>query len=667
MLKLFIWGYSFLYIYLLPRVADFYYSWLSRWQHISSMPLVSLPAPKVFKPKHDLPVLDDYRGAAPPSFWAKFPRNYVQPAVSLIDGVKLRVLALEAGFADLATLDKVCEDLEFGAVIGCSGPFRGPSTASNAPGAYEEGEKVTDAIADWLVKGFCFGPVPLCDIPGSAKISGMMTRPKPNGSVRIIQNLSAPKGFSVNDGINSDDFPTKMSSTTFWLRVLNRVGRGAWFIKVDWSDAYKHIAVALQDTDLQWFRWLDMGFKELCLIFGGASSAGIFDRVAKIVIFIATFRAMFPREWVIQHLDDCCAAAPGGSLELLQKLDREFFGVAEHLGIKLAPRDDPDKSFGPSTSGTVLGVFYDTVAWTWHIKGEKLLRLLHQIQDVLESDEVRQDALWSLTGKILHVKPLIPTGRFNLEYLIRANSFSQDRAAMVPISRQLKRQLWFWFTMLRVCDGPVSIPNPDEHMPPWTVEVYSDAAGGTWRQKGHGVGAVGPGWWAYLAWSRAINHGRVTGNGRHLDRLMSALELLGPLLAICAAPVFCRGKPVRVWVDNSGSVYIWKKGYSPVCPVASTVVKATASVAAALGCRFEVEEITRCSTPEADMADALSKAAFVRFWNIAAINGIVLPFLPLPVPLALVAWLEDCLPDDDLGDRLVKALERSGAILGVRS
>ena len=32
-------------------------------------------------------------------------------------------------------------------------------------------------------------------------------------------------------------------------------------------------------------------------------------------------------------------------------------------------RDDPDKLFGQSTSGTVLGVFYNTVAWTWYIKG----------------------------------------------------------------------------------------------------------------------------------------------------------------------------------------------------------------------------------------------------------------------------------------------------------
>jgi hypothetical protein len=170
-----------------------------------------------------------------------------------------------------------------------------------------------------------------------------------------------------------------------------------------------------------------------------------------------------------------------------------------------------------------------------------------------------------------------------------------------------------------------------------------------------------------MGWSRAINAGRRTGNGRRLDRLMSALELLGPLLTVCAAAKFCRGVPVRIWVDNIGSVFIWKKGYSSVCPVSSTVVKATASVAAAMGCRLEVEKITRCSTVEADMADALSKADFARFRRGARQEGLVLPMLPLPVPLALVAWLQDCLPDDDLGDKLINELVLSGAIPAVRS
>lgn len=124
---------------------------------------------------------------------------------------------------------------------------------------------------------------------------------------------------------------------------------------------------------------------------------------------------------------------------------------------------------------------------------------------------------------------------------------------------------------------------------------------------------MAPGWWTYIPWSKKINSGVLAGHGKRLDRVMSAWELLGPLVALCAGAQFCRGNAVRVWVDNSGSVYIFKKGYSPRCPLSNVIVKAIATVAAGIGCRFDVEEVTRCSSPLAVMADALSKAKFSKF------------------------------------------------------
>ena len=179
------------------------------------------------------------------------------------------------------------------------------------------------------------------DVPKSAKFSPLMTRDKPNGGTRIILNLSSPPKRSVNDGIDSDQFPTKMSSTAQWLRVLNRTGRKSWILKTDLSDAYKHIAVRLLDLDLQWFEWLGMGFAELCLIFGCTSSAGIFDAVAKIFLYIVLKKAGFNPLWIIQHLDDFCASCPFNELKQLQNLDSCFQEVAKSLGVVLAPRDDP--------------------------------------------------------------------------------------------------------------------------------------------------------------------------------------------------------------------------------------------------------------------------------------------------------------------------------------
>ena len=141
--------------------------------------------------------------------------------------------------------------------------------------------------------------------------------------------------------------------------------------KVDWADAYKHVRVRAADTALQWFSWMGMFFVELCLVFGTASSPGIYDRLAKVVLGLALALSKFPRDMVCQYLDDVCAAAPAGSAAL-GRFREAYQQVAAQVGVKLAPEDDPDKAFAPTTAGTVLGVRYDTVAWTWEIPADKL-------------------------------------------------------------------------------------------------------------------------------------------------------------------------------------------------------------------------------------------------------------------------------------------------------
>ena len=638
--------------------------WKALWTETANLRIPDLPPPKLFKQKYPLPVLTDYNVEFPPWFWSMLPSNLNEPASSLVNGDTLYKLAVSYGFKDLAMLDTIKNDLKYGAEIGCKGKFRNPSRATNAPSAYENGAQVTDAICDWLAKGFAYGPINLDEVPGTAKFSGIMTRPKPNGSVRIILNLSAPKGAAVNEGIDNTEFPTSMSSTTKWLRVLHLAGRGAKMCKVDWSDAYKHVAVALQDTNLQWFQWGGKAFKELCLIFGGVSSAGIFDRLAKVVLFIVLKKSGFRSDMVCQHLDDCCAAAPLNS-NILETYDRTFTSVAQELGVKLAPRDDPEKSFGPAQQGVILGIHYDTVTWSWALPEEKLLRLLHLLKQLLTTENAEQHLIWTLVGKLQHIKPLIPAGKFNIDHLIRANSFSLVRTDLVILTPEMKRQMWFWFTMLRMCSGKSALPDPDSGLPPWAINVYTDSAGGS-REGKRGAGAVCSFWWAFLPWSNKINKGGKAASGKSLARMMSALELVGPLITISSGYSWCRNNPVRIWVDNAGSVFIWKKGYSSSCLLSSTLVRAIARVAAGLGCRVDITKITRCSTPLADMADALSKCAFTRFWDLSKSAGFSsLPIDPAWIPSALVSWVNDPIPDDNLRDKILFELAKRTLVLGV--
>ena len=152
-----------------------------------------------------------------------------------------------------------------------------------------------------------------------------------------------------------------------------------------------------------------------------------------------------------------------------------------------------------------------------------------------------------------------------------------------------------------------------------------------------------------------------------MGRMMSALELIGPLLVLSSGFAWCRNNPVRIWVDNAGSVFIWKKRYSTTCLLSSTLVKTIAAVAASLGCRVDLLKISRCSTPLADMADALSKCAFQRFWDIANVGGFRdLPIGPAWVPVLLTAWLDAPALDDSLVQKILSERAKRSLVFGLQ-
>jgi hypothetical protein len=456
---------------------------------------------KIFKPKFpQLPVLADYKVIHDKQFWNNFPSNFTQPATSNISAAALRRRLEAADIPETEQIAKVLDWIQNGAEIGCKGRFRAASHSKNAKNAYENGPQVSDAIAAWITAGYAYGLVEEEDLPANAKVNGILTRTKPNGAVRIILNLSAPKGFSVNDGIDKDQFPAKMSSTEAWLAVLNKLGRGCQFMKVDFADAYKHVPVAAADTDLQWFEWGGKYFKELCLIFGASSSAGIFDATAKVFLMLVCKLAEFPMAQVCQHLDDICAAAADGD-ESLARLDGLFQTVAADVGVKLASRDDPDKSFAPAKRGVVFGVEYDTDTWTWSIPDEKKNRLILSLREILTADAITARQAKSIVGKLIHVKALFPAAKFNICHIMRlaaaAGSDEDLDATLVPITLECKRQFWHWLLMLQACPGWVSIPREYGPMP-WALQIYTDAAGASLDRLGAGTGGVCQSWWFYI-------------------------------------------------------------------------------------------------------------------------------------------------------------------------
>ncbi len=147
--------------------------------------------------------------------------------------------------------------------------------------------------------------------------------------------------------------------------------------------------------------------------------------------------------------------------------------VAEELGITLAPRDSPEKSFGPSTEGCVYGINYDTVSQSWWIGEDKMARIMGFINEFLNQQEVQAEKVWSLARKINHVKDLVVGGRFHVEEILRTNNMftdkKKDRNKMVPITKRMTRELWWWTTMLQVCANRTKYT--DTCLPAWLLEA----------------------------------------------------------------------------------------------------------------------------------------------------------------------------------------------------
>jgi hypothetical protein len=242
--------------------------WITKADTVANTPDPPAPAQKQFKPKFELPVITDYSKAANSQFWSDFPSNSLKVGTAPVSATRLKSWANAVGCSDRERLTAVCRDLENGADIGCRGSYRQPTSSSNASSAMTHGAQVTDAVADWVTQGIVAGPLDPKTRPANAKVNGIMCHLKPNGTARIILNLSAPKGLCVNEGINGDLFPATMSSTGKWLEVLDKAGRHCQMVKVDWAAAYKHIAVREDDLPLQYFSWLGKDFVELMLIFG---------------------------------------------------------------------------------------------------------------------------------------------------------------------------------------------------------------------------------------------------------------------------------------------------------------------------------------------------------------------------------------------------------------
>ena len=623
-------------------------------------------------------------GKVPETYWRKWVKVSLEDAIegnrSWVDPDQLMTVATELGFPVTDKLRRVCLVLRDGAALGCEGRGRLPTVGQNGKTVADHGAIICDVLQSWIIKGIAAGPLSRQDLVRvfgeDFTVNAMSVKPKPNGALRIIVDMSSPRDRdthvpawlwspylpgSVNSGIDPDDYRTKMSSLRIFVRMLYNVGGGCVVFKIDWSDAYKHIKIMDADLPLQVIQFGGKYFVETKLVFGAKSSPANYDELSDTVRDLAVHESQHPRHLITKHLDDCLGVGMPGPEETVTKCFTAYLRIARRVGVHLLEPDvDKSKLQSPATTVTALGMDFDTVEWVVRCPEGKLGRLLHAIRTMLAEGSTTAGALRSLTGQMVDKSFLLEGARFNIGEVIRQNvevgeARDQEEVLLRPRTRE---QLRWWFLHFQAAAWYCPIRHPDTKVavPAGARQIWTDAAGGSLLHLRGGVGALLPdGSWVWFPWPRWLHAGMPSSEGFPLNAQLQFLELCGPLLAMATAPNLFRNVAVEFRLDNQSAVYTWRKGYSSE-PFSTTVVKAIYDLAGALNCRPYITKVARCSTIGAVAADHLSVGRLTDFYSCCPKS----PVFGRRIPARLVRWLTWPVVDLALGFSLAEEIRQSG-------
>ena len=150
---------------------------------------------------------------------------------------------------------------------------------------------------------------------------------------------------------NFEEFEeVQMTTDAKFRRAMYWSGWPVEVMKTDWSIAYKHVSVNQEDHRFQLVEFRGRFFVELALTFGGCNSPSLYNMLARLLIELAALESGMDTRHSLQQLDDNCCTASVGS-RIRWRYLKSYRGLADELGIRLAPEDDPAKAFPPSPAG----------------------------------------------------------------------------------------------------------------------------------------------------------------------------------------------------------------------------------------------------------------------------------------------------------------------------
>ena len=288
-------------------------------------------------------------------------------------------------------------------------------------------------LSEEIKYGAILGPFSHCPIT-DCHFSPFMTREKSTSTNRrVIVDLSWPKHFSVNAGVDKNsylgtDFILSFPTIDDITDAVKKVGRGAHIYKIDVSRAFHHVRLDPHDYDLMGLNWKGVTF-DARLAFGSRHGTQIFQRVSDAI------RHMMRRQGftVLNYVDDSIGVG----------VARRSYDALLQLFQKLGLEVSVYRLVGPATKVTCLGVDVDSVERMVSIPDAKLSEIVRSVKEWLQKHFCSKRQLQSLLGNLLYVHKCVKPGRYFLNRMLELLHNNYD-ASTITLTHEFKRDLrWF--------------------------------------------------------------------------------------------------------------------------------------------------------------------------------------------------------------------------------
>ena len=439
----------------------------------------------------------------------------------------------------------IVEGIKSGFRVGFNG-LHTRSASNNMLSAMEKPEVIRDYLAKECSEGRVLGPLDPTQFP-EVHVSCFGVIPKgTTGKWRLILDMSAPEGASVNDGI--DGSLTSLSYVGIQdaaAAVVDR-GQGTLLAKVDIKSAYRNIPVHPDDRWLMGMLWDGFLYIDTALPFGLRSAPKIFTAVADAVGWVAKQEGA---GFVIHYLDDFLVVGAPNSVECRQSLET-LPAVFNRLGLPMAM----EKQEGPSTSLDFLGFTLDTQSMMVQLPPGKLTELVELLQQWRGHKSCTCRELESLAGKLAHAARVVQPGKTFMGRIFQLLGGVRQAHHRACLNLSFRSNIEWWYTFIEGWNG-VSLMKPGLGTRQ-SVHIWTDASGH------FGCAAYVPatGEWLQAQWPHTYTEWEL----QLRDESIALQELLPIVLACGVWGSEWKNRTVAVHCDNLGVVALVNSGYSRV-------------------------------------------------------------------------------------------------------